>query len=94
MTAAFVIAPIAILLAIGFIVVVLAQKTQGVVKLFGILIAVLLWASAILAAYAAASGNCPMMKMMKKHGKYRSYKKYDMKKQCEMMKKQCEMIKK
>ena len=81
MTGAFAIFPVSVLLALSFVVVYLMQKTKGVIRLFGAIVAILLWISAALATYTAVSGTCPIMKKMGrmcKYGKYKGMKSHQM----------------
>jgi len=62
----FAIAPAAIFLAISFFVMLAANKADAKgLKVFGIVIAVMLWISAAFVLTSAATGRCPMMKAMK-----------------------------
>ena len=73
MMGAFSIIPVSVVLAISFIVIVLLEKTKGVVRLFGLIVVVLLFTSAVLSTYTLATGKCSMRKMMKKHNMYKDY---------------------
>ena len=65
----FAIVPTTLILTVSFFVLFVVRKAEsGALKVFGYVVAALLWASAILilssGVYTLATGKCPMQKMM------------------------------